>query len=197
MRTFIGVFVFALSYVHAFKRITTKPNIFSIRGGANDVKPSEDSFDILIIGAGLAGLALASGLSANGLKVGILERAKSFERRGGALGVAPNGMRALVELNKVIADKVHKQGFTLDLASMKFATVQDNYTKQEVWAEEFKDDVDLQNVSGDDQFIRIMLLKHIHISICSSPYKKFVAYHFTHIHRMPLFHYRLCISAHM
>jgi 2-polyprenyl-6-methoxyphenol hydroxylase-like FAD-dependent oxidoreductase len=48
-----------------------------------------------VIGAGIGGLAAAAGLCAAGWEVTVFERATSLEPVGAALGLAPNGLRAL------------------------------------------------------------------------------------------------------
>ena len=49
----------------------------------------------MVIGAGVGGLATAAGLCAAGWDVTVFERAASLEPVGAALGLAPNGLRAL------------------------------------------------------------------------------------------------------
>jgi 2-polyprenyl-6-methoxyphenol hydroxylase-like FAD-dependent oxidoreductase len=49
----------------------------------------------VVIGAGIGGLASAAGLCAVGWEVTVCERAASLEPIGAALGLAPNGLRAL------------------------------------------------------------------------------------------------------
>jgi 2-polyprenyl-6-methoxyphenol hydroxylase-like FAD-dependent oxidoreductase len=49
----------------------------------------------VVIGAGIGGLAAAVGLRSGGWQVTVCERAASLEPAGAALGLAPNGLRAL------------------------------------------------------------------------------------------------------
>ena len=49
----------------------------------------------VVIGAGIGGLAAAAGLYAAGWNVTVCDRASSLEPVGVALGLAPNGLRAL------------------------------------------------------------------------------------------------------
>src|SRR5271170_3412467 len=49
----------------------------------------------VVIGAGIGGLAAAAGLCSAGWDVTVCERAASLEPVGAALGLAPNGLRAL------------------------------------------------------------------------------------------------------
>ena len=49
----------------------------------------------VVIGAGIGGLAAAAGLHAAGWDVTVCERSGSLEPGGAALGLAPNGLRAL------------------------------------------------------------------------------------------------------
>jgi len=49
----------------------------------------------VVVGAGVGGLATAAGLCAAGWDVTVFERAGSLEPVGAALGLAPNGLRAL------------------------------------------------------------------------------------------------------
>jgi FAD-dependent urate hydroxylase len=51
--------------------------------------------DVLIVGAGVGGLALANGLLADGHRVRVLERADALRRGGAAVTIASNGAAAL------------------------------------------------------------------------------------------------------
>lgn len=56
------------------------------------------AYDALIVGAGIAGLALAAGLAARGWRVGVWERAPAPPRVGAGLVLQPNAQRALAVL---------------------------------------------------------------------------------------------------
>lgn len=69
----------------------------------------------LVAGGGIAGLAAALGLSAQGAPVRLFEQAKAFEEVGAGLQMSPNGVRALkalgawdaVEPSCVIPSEIH------------------------------------------------------------------------------------------
>jgi 2-polyprenyl-6-methoxyphenol hydroxylase-like FAD-dependent oxidoreductase len=50
---------------------------------------------VVVIGAGIAGLAAAAGLHAAGWDVAVCEQAATIEPVGSGLALAPNGLRAL------------------------------------------------------------------------------------------------------
>jgi len=72
---------------------------------------SERQFDVVIIGAGPAGMLLAYLLVTNGISVRVLERHADFKREFRGEGIQPSVMRALDEL-----------GFLPELLSMGIAT---------------------------------------------------------------------------
>lgn len=55
-------------------------------------------YDALIVGAGIAGLALAGGLARRGWRIGVWERAPELPRVGAGLVLQPNAQRALEAL---------------------------------------------------------------------------------------------------
>jgi FAD-dependent urate hydroxylase len=59
--------------------------------------------DVLIVGAGVGGLALANGLLADGHPVRVLERADALRRDGAAVTIASNGAAALAGLGVALA----------------------------------------------------------------------------------------------
>lgn len=67
---------------------------------------------ILIVGGGIAGLALASCLSRRGLACELVEREPSWTTIGGGITLYPNGMRALAAVG--VAAEVESAGRALD-----------------------------------------------------------------------------------
>jgi salicylate hydroxylase len=55
----------------------------------------KNDFNVAIIGAGIAGLALAMGLTKNGVPFTLYEEAKEYSAVGAGIGFAPNGLRAM------------------------------------------------------------------------------------------------------
>lgn len=53
---------------------------------------------VIILGAGLAGLSLALGLSQEDYQVELVEKSFDFARTGATFGLGPNGRKALQEL---------------------------------------------------------------------------------------------------
>ena len=51
--------------------------------------------EITILGAGIAGLALATALASNGFAVRVLERADEIKEVGAGLQISPNGAAVL------------------------------------------------------------------------------------------------------
>jgi 2-polyprenyl-6-methoxyphenol hydroxylase-like FAD-dependent oxidoreductase len=64
--------------------------------------------EVLIVGAGIAGLSAARGLSLVGRSVQVIERASEWSIEGSGLGLLPNAMRALHTLR--LADEVRASG---------------------------------------------------------------------------------------
>lgn len=58
-------------------------------------KPVAQKPKVLIVGAGIAGLAAAAGLAAEGWSVQVVERATELRATGGGIGLTPNGVSAL------------------------------------------------------------------------------------------------------
>ena len=76
--------------------------------------------NIVVVGAGLAGLALSLRLAEIGFEVDLVERRENWERRGSAFGLAPNGIKALQELCPRVMDKLREQGITIGLTGGLF-----------------------------------------------------------------------------
>ncbi len=68
---------------------------------------------ILVIGAGLSGLALSLGLAAEGKQVEILEKRKDFSNRGATFGLNPAGIKALKELCPQVMSTLQGKGILI------------------------------------------------------------------------------------
>jgi salicylate hydroxylase len=66
--------------------------------------------DVAIVGGGLAGLALAIGLSHRNFQVSVYEKCPTFLPIGTTLGIAPNGWKALREIQYGLDDRVANVG---------------------------------------------------------------------------------------
>ncbi|MGX6512675.1 FAD-dependent oxidoreductase [Rhodococcus sp. SJ-2] len=62
---------------------------------------------VIVVGAGMAGLAAAVGLTQDGHEVTVLERAEEISQAGAGIGVMPNGIRALDRLALGDAVRAH------------------------------------------------------------------------------------------
>ena len=67
---------------------------------------------ILIVGGGIAGLALAASLAQAGIACELVEREPRWTTIGGGITLYPNGMRALGALG--VANEVEGRGVVLD-----------------------------------------------------------------------------------
>lgn len=65
-------------------------------------KPSDDRLQVAIIGGGITGLALATGLLQRNIDFKIYERAKAFREIGAGIAFTPNAERAMKLLNPAI-----------------------------------------------------------------------------------------------
>ena len=74
---------------------------------------SDPNNTVVILGAGLAGLSLALGLSQMGYSVEVVEKAFDFSRTGATFGLAPNGRKALEELYPGIAEELEGIGINM------------------------------------------------------------------------------------
>ncbi|MFS7951612.1 putative 3-hydroxybenzoate 6-monooxygenase [Helianthus anomalus] len=54
--------------------------------------------EVVIIGAGISGLATALALHKKGIKSIVMERSETLRNDGSAIGIRPNGWRALDQL---------------------------------------------------------------------------------------------------
>lgn len=68
--------------------------------------------NVIIIGAGLSGLAMSVGLAKQGFTVDLVEKRPTFLPMGATLGIAPNGLKALEELCPGIVDELNTKGVT-------------------------------------------------------------------------------------
>ena len=62
--------------------------------------------DVAIVGCGLAGLTLAIGLASRNFQVSVYEKFPTFVPIGSTLGIAPNGWKALREIQPGLDDRV-------------------------------------------------------------------------------------------
>jgi 2-polyprenyl-6-methoxyphenol hydroxylase-like FAD-dependent oxidoreductase len=68
---------------------------------------------IIVVGAGLSGLALSLGLAAEGKHVEILEQRKDFSNRGATFGLNPSGIKALKELCPKVMSNLQDKGIMI------------------------------------------------------------------------------------
>lgn len=68
---------------------------------------------IIVVGAGLSGLALSLGLAAEGKHVEILEQRKDFSNRGATFGLNPAGIKALKELCPKVMSNLQDKGIMI------------------------------------------------------------------------------------
>lgn len=66
--------------------------------GAQRLPAAEQHFSVAIIGAGIGGLALAIGLQHHGVPFTLYEAAKSFSAIGAGVGLGPNAIQAMEDL---------------------------------------------------------------------------------------------------
>ena len=65
---------------------------------------------IAIVGAGLGGLACAIALHKKGFKVEVYEKAQDFRPVGGSLGLLPNGLKSLDNIQPGIVEEIKNSG---------------------------------------------------------------------------------------
>ncbi|PGH00356.1 hypothetical protein GX51_05855 [Blastomyces parvus] len=70
--------------------------------------PTDPSFTIAIIGAGIAGLALAIGLRKQNVSYKIYEAAPQFDAVGAGIGIGPNALRAMALMDTHFANMYDK-----------------------------------------------------------------------------------------
>lgn len=75
---------------------------------ADAEREAETVLDVLVVGAGLAGLALAGFCRRRGCRVDVVERTEEFGRAGYGIGLWGNGLRACEELD--VAGRVREAG---------------------------------------------------------------------------------------
>lgn len=73
--------------------------------------------DVVICGAGLGGLAAAQGLINSGFSVMSFEKNSGFQPRGAALGISPNGLKALELLVPGLGKMIFDKGTRVSTAS--------------------------------------------------------------------------------
>ncbi|KAJ0925498.1 putative 3-hydroxybenzoate 6-monooxygenase [Helianthus annuus] len=67
--------------------------------------------EVVIIGAGISGLATALALHKKGIKSVVMERSETLRNDGSAIGIRPNGWRALNQLG--VADILRRTSIPL------------------------------------------------------------------------------------
>lgn len=78
----------------------------------DDDTAAEREANVLVVGAGLAGLALAGFCRQRGLRVDLVERVESWDRAGYGIGLWGNGLRACEELG--VGEAVRSAGRPVD-----------------------------------------------------------------------------------
>ena len=68
---------------------------------------------VIVVGAGLAGLAVSLGLQRAGFLVRLVEKRPNFSRQGATFGLKPNGIKALDEIDPEIMPSLHKIGIEI------------------------------------------------------------------------------------
>lgn len=66
--------------------------------------------NVIVVGAGLAGLSLSLGLAQLGIHVDLVEQRTNFNQGGATFGLAPNGLKALEELCPDSIESLYEQG---------------------------------------------------------------------------------------
>jgi 2-polyprenyl-6-methoxyphenol hydroxylase-like FAD-dependent oxidoreductase len=77
---------------------------------------SKNTNSIIIVGAGMAGLASSLALAQHGYHVDLVERQNKSERRGSAFGLAPNGIKALEEICPQVMELLNEKGIKIELS---------------------------------------------------------------------------------
>ncbi|KAM0030822.1 putative 3-hydroxybenzoate 6-monooxygenase [Helianthus debilis subsp. tardiflorus] len=84
-------------YMHSQTYIHSDPHIESLF--LSNISRAMDDDEVVIIGAGICGLATALALHRKGIKSVVMERSESLRNvTGTAIGIQPNGWRALDQL---------------------------------------------------------------------------------------------------
>jgi salicylate hydroxylase len=76
--------------------------------GAQRLPAAEQNFTVAIIGAGIGGLALAIGLQRHGVSFTLYEAAKCFSAIGAGVGLGPNAIRAMEEIQPGFTELYNK-----------------------------------------------------------------------------------------
>jgi 2-polyprenyl-6-methoxyphenol hydroxylase-like FAD-dependent oxidoreductase len=83
----------------------------------DDVPDVDRDTGVLVVGAGLAGLALAGFCRQRGLRVDLIERVEAWDRVGYGIGLWGNGLRACEELG--VDDAIRSAGRPVDRFEMR------------------------------------------------------------------------------
>lgn len=77
----------------------------------------EAAKNVIVVGAGLAGLALSLGLAKLGYTVDLVEKRRTFTAQGATFGLRPNGIQALEELcGDAVVPPLRNVGLSLPMA---------------------------------------------------------------------------------
>ncbi len=85
-------------------------------------KQNNTSKKIVIIGAGLGGLATALALISQGFQVQIYEKAKAFRPVGTGLGLSPNGLNSLEAIQPGIVEALKRVGTEIETLRIRKST---------------------------------------------------------------------------
>lgn len=80
----------------------------------SDARRREEKTVVVVVGAGLGGLALSLGLARLGYAVELAEKRTAFTSLGATFGLRPNGVKALEEICEDVVPPLRQVGVTLD-----------------------------------------------------------------------------------
>jgi len=80
----------------------------STKSSVGDIITPDNPLNVVVAGGGLAGLLTAISLRNAGMKVTVVEKARSYLPLGGPIQLAPNGLGTLKAIDEKLYDEVHK-----------------------------------------------------------------------------------------